>query len=107
MTPFPQRFLDHLRARTDFVAVVGEVVRLSPAGPIWAGRCPFHREKTASFHVSDRKGFFICFGCGASGDLFTFVGRQWRVSFPEAVRALALRAGLALPGPPDDPVATD
>src|SRR5262249_23006878 len=72
-------------------------VNLRKAGTGWKGLCPFHAEKTPSFTVNPRKGIFHCFGCGVGGDAFGFLMRQDRLSFPEAVRALAKTAGIALP----------
>ena len=65
-------------------------------GDMWAP-CPFHQEKTASFHVDDRKGFYYCFGCHAKGDLFSFVQETENVSFMEAVEILAREAGMQMP----------
>jgi DNA primase len=67
-------------------------------GDFWAC-CPFHTEKTPSFHADDRKGFYHCFGCKASGDVFTFLVEKEGLSFPEAVERLAAEAGLPLPQP--------
>ena len=63
----------------------------------WKGLCPFHGEKTPSFHVNGEKGFFHCFGCGVGGDVIKFVELYDKVGFPDAVRQLAARAGLAVP----------
>ena len=63
----------------------------------WKGLCPFHGEKTPSFQVNGDKGFFHCFGCGVGGDVIKFVELYDKVTFPEAVRQLAARAGLAVP----------
>jgi DNA primase len=100
MALFPQTFLDDLKAQSDIVQVIGEVVPLKKAGATWKGLCPFHEEKTPSFHVNRDKGFFHCFGCGAGGDLVQFVVLQQKVSFPEAVRYLAARAGIQVPDGP-------
>ena len=89
MALFPLGLLDDLKAQTDIVAVVGETVSLKKAGATWKGLCPFHEEKTPSFNVNGDKGFFKCFGCGVGGDVVTFVERQHKMSFPEAVRHLA------------------
>jgi len=105
MALFPQSFLDDLKAQTDIVAVIGDVVPLRKAGATWKGLCPFHQEKTPSFNVNRDKGFFKCFGCGAGGDVVTFVEMQQKITFPEAIRALAERAGMAMPelqGAPED-----
>jgi DNA primase len=94
---FPPPLLDEIRARLDLVDLVGQYVNLKRAGENWKALCPFHAEKTPSFMVNPKKGIFHCFGCGVGGDAFGFLMRQDRLSFPEAVRALAERAGVALP----------
>jgi DNA primase len=102
MPLFPQTFLDDLRLRVDIVQVVQDVVSLRKAGATWKGLCPFHAEKTPSFHVNQEKGFFHCFGCGVGGDAIKFVELHERIGFPEAVRLLAGRFGLSVPEPVDD-----
>lgn len=97
MALFPQSFLDDLKAQTDIVSVIGDVVPLKKAGATWKGLCPFHQEKTPSFNVNKDKGFFKCFGCGAGGDAVKFVELQQKLSFPEAVRYLAQRVGIEVP----------
>jgi DNA primase len=89
--------LDDIRAAVDIVEFVGRFVNLRKAGANWKGLCPFHGEKTPSFMVNQKKGIFHCFGCGVGGDVFGFMMRQDRLSFPEAVRALAKTAGVTLP----------
>ena len=84
-------------AATDLVALVGAVTGLKKAGNSWKGLCPFHGEKTPSFHVQPDKGFYYCFGCGAKGDAITFVRETEKLEFPEAVAYLARRAGIPLP----------
>ena len=110
MALFPQSFLDDLKAQTNIVAVIGDVVQLKKAGATYKGLCPFHQERTPSFNVNGDKGFFKCFGCGAGGDAVKFVELQQKLSFPEAVRYLAQRAGIAVPetqgGGPDERAAT-
>ena len=97
MAQYSQSLLDDIRSATDIVDLVGRFVNLRKAGAGWKGLCPFHGEKTPSFTVNPRKGIFHCFGCGVGGDAFNFLMRQDRLSFPEAVRALAKTAGIALP----------
>jgi DNA primase len=97
MMQYPQTLLDDIRAAIDIVDLVSRFVSLRKAGTGWKGLCPFHAEKTPSFTVNPRKGIFHCFGCGVGGDAFGFLMRQDRLSFPEAVRALAKTAGIALP----------
>ena len=94
---FSPQLLEEIRARVDIVDLVGQFVNLKRAGENWKGLCPFHAEKTPSFMVHPKKGIFHCFGCGVGGDAFGFLMRQDRLQFPEAVRVLAERAGVALP----------
>ena len=94
---FSPAFLDEIRARVPLSDVVGKQVRLTRHGHEYKGLCPFHREKTPSFTVSERKGFFHCFGCGAHGDVIGFAMRTENLSFPEAVERLAGQAGLEMP----------
>ncbi|MFQ5467471.1 MAG: DNA primase [Kiloniellaceae bacterium] len=96
-------FLDELRARVPLADLVGRRVKLTRRGREHVGLCPFHNEKTPSFTVSEDKGFFHCFGCGAHGDGVGFVMRTEGLSFPEAVERLAGEAGLAVPTPPRGP----
>ena len=101
---FPPSLLDEIRDRMSLSAVVGRSVqwdrrKSQPGrGDFWAC-CPFHSEKTPSFHADDRKGFYHCFGCKASGDVFTFMVEKLGLSFPEAVERLAAEAGVPLPQP--------
>src|SRR5262245_43942441 len=97
MASYSQAILDDVRAAVDIVELVGRFVNLRKAGQNYKGLCPFHGEKTPSFMVNPRKGIFHCFGCGVGGDAFGFLMRQDRLSFPEAVRALARAAGVRLP----------
>ncbi|QGX99038.1 DNA primase [Roseovarius faecimaris] len=98
----PPGFLDELRTRTSLSQVVGRKVMWDARksnqgkGDMWAP-CPFHQEKTASFHVDDRKGFYYCFGCHAKGDAISFVKDTENVDFMEAVRILAAEAGMQMP----------
>ena len=94
---FTPQFLDEIRARVPLSDVVGRRVRLVHKGREHLGLCPFHNEKTPSFTVSDDKGFFHCFGCGAHGDVIGFIMRDEGHSFPEAVEKLAGEAGLEVP----------
>ncbi len=90
-------FLDELRARVGLADVIARHVQLKRSGREASGLCPFHNEKTPSFTVSEEKGFFHCFGCGAHGDVVGFVMRVEGLSFPEAVDRLAGEAGLDVP----------
>ena len=98
----PPGFLDELRTRVSLTSVVGRKVSWDMRksnqgkGDMWAP-CPFHQEKTASFHVDDRKGFYYCFGCHAKGDAISFVKDTENVSFIEAVEILAGEAGMTMP----------
>jgi len=94
---FTPQFLDEIRARIPLSDVIGRRVRLVRKGREHLGLCPFHNEKTPSFTVSDDKGFFHCFGCGAHGDVIGFIMRDDGQSFPEAVEKLAGEAGLEVP----------
>jgi DNA primase len=97
MAGFTPDILEEIRSRVDIVELVGQWVKLKRAGENWKGLCPFHTEKTPSFTVNPKKGIFHCFGCKAGGDAFSFLRKQERLDFPEAVRALAERAGVTLP----------
>jgi DNA primase len=94
---FSPSFLDEIRARVPVSAVVGQKVKLKKEGPEWRGLSPFQAEKTPSFYVNDRKGFYKDFSSGKHGDGFTFLMETEGISFPEAVERLAAMAGLALP----------
>jgi DNA primase len=99
MSLFSATFIDDLRNRADIVRVVQDYVPLKKAGNTWKGLCPFHGEKTPSFHVNPDKGFFYCFGCQAGGDVFKFVEMQEKVGFQDAVRILAQKVGMTVPEP--------
>ena len=93
----PEATLAEIRARTNIVEVISGYVGLSKSGRNYMGLCPFHGEKTPSFSVNEERGFFHCFGCNESGNAFTFLSKIDGLTFPEAVRYLAQRAGVALP----------
>lgn len=94
---FPQSFMDELAARSDIVDIVGQYVPLvSKSGSYW-GCCPFHSEKTPSFHVLPDKQMYYCFGCKKGGGVVNFIMEEENLSFPEAVRFLAKRAGMEVP----------
>ena len=109
MGRFPPHFIDDLKAHADIVQVVQDVVPLKKAGSTYKGLCPFHNEKTPSFHVNHEKGFFHCFGCGTGGDVVKFVELQEKLGFPDAVRLLAQRFGVQVPesGDPERDAAAD
>jgi DNA primase len=91
-------FKETVRQQADIVRVIGDYVKLKKAGAKnYAGLCPFHNEKTPSFSVNIDRQYFHCFGCGKSGDVFGFIQEMEKVSFGEAVRLLAQKAGLPLP----------
>lgn len=90
---------NRVREAADIVQVIGEYVELKRAGTRFTGLCPFHAEKTPSFSVNPQRGFFHCFGCGESGDVFTFLMKYNRLSFPEALNELARRYHIDLPEP--------
>ena len=99
---FSDSFLRQVRDRVSIAEYAGRKLafdqrKSKPAtGDFWAC-CPFHQEKSASFHVLDRKGIFNCFGCGEKGDVFSLAMKLEGLSFPEAVAQMAERAGMALP----------
>src|SRR5437868_5690109 len=94
----PGDFAYSVKQQADIVRIVGDYVTLKKTGAQnFGGHCPFHKEKTPSFSVHATKQFFHCFGCGASGDVFSFVQKIENISFPEAVRAVAQKLGIELP----------
>lgn len=94
---FPQSFMDELTARNDIVDVVGSYVTLVSKGGSFWGCCPFHNEKTPSFHVLQDKQIYYCFGCKRGGGVVNFIMEEENLSFPEAVRFLAKRANMEVP----------
>ncbi len=94
----PGDFAYTVKQQADIVRIVGDYVKLKKAGAQnYSGLCPFHGEKTASFSVHATRQFYHCFGCGVSGDVFSFVQKIENITFPEAVRAVAQKLGIALP----------
>ncbi|MFQ5901452.1 MAG: DNA primase [Thermodesulfobacteriota bacterium] len=93
----PQDKIDEIRGSTDIVQIVSDHVSLKKRGQNYIGLCPFHSEKTPSFTVSAEKQIFHCFGCGKGGNAFTFLMEYNNLSFPETIRSLAEKAGIALP----------
>ncbi len=91
-----QETLDRVRQLTGIVELIGESVKLAKRGRSHTGLCPFHKEKTPSFHVNEERGFYHCFGCGESGDCIKFVQQTEGLTFIEAVRRLAERAGIEI-----------
>ena len=92
-------FADRVKQQADIVRVIGEYVRLKKSGQNFSGLCPFHQEKTPSFSVSPVKQMYYCFGCGKGGDVFRFVMELEKSPFPEAVRTVAEKCGIAIPKP--------
>ena len=92
-------FADKVKQQADIVRVVGEYVRLKKSGQNFTGLCPFHGEKTPSFAVHPVKQIFHCFGCGKGGDVFSFVMEMEKCQFPEALRIVAEKCGIAIPRP--------
>ncbi|MGN7612377.1 DNA primase [Magnetococcales bacterium HHB-1] len=105
MAAFSQDFLQTLRERSDFIAIVEQQTTLKPQGSRFVGCCPFHNEKTPSFHVNPDEGYFKCFGCGVGGDVITFVMKSQGFGFYEAVTTLAEQAGMPLPDRDENPLA--
>ncbi len=94
----PGDFAYTVKQQADIVRIVGDYVKLKKAGAQnYSGLCPFHNEKTPSFSVHATRQFYHCFGCGESGDVFTFVQKIENITFPEAVRAVAQKVGIPLP----------
>jgi DNA primase len=98
--------LEEIKERIDIVDLVSEYVNLKKAGQNWKGLCPFHTEKTPSFTVSPAKQIYHCFGCGNGGDIFTFLVRYENLTFPEALRILAKKAGVTLKASQKDSLKT-
>ncbi len=96
-TSIPTNIIDEIRDRTDIVAVISEHVVLKKVGGNFKGLCPFHSEKTPSFSVSSEKRIYHCFGCGVGGNAFKFIMETQSISFVDAVKHLAERAGIPLP----------
>ena len=94
---YPEELIEEVRTRNDIVEVISGYVRLQKNGSNYFGLCPFHNEKSPSFSVSPGKQMYYCFGCGAGGNVITFLMEYENQTFPEAVRTLAQRAGIALP----------
>ncbi|MGN0435208.1 MAG: DNA primase [Wujia sp.] len=89
--------IEEVRSRNDIVDVIGGYISLKKKGNSYSACCPFHHEKTPSFHVSKEKQMYHCFGCGVGGNVYTFIMEYENFSFPEAVKLLADRSGISLP----------
>ena len=96
---YPQEILEEVRVQNDIVDVISEYLPLKQKGTSYFGLCPFHNEKTPSFSVSSERQFYYCFGCGAAGNVYTFIMQMENDTFPEAVKRLADRVHITLPQP--------
>lgn len=96
---YPEELIEEIRSKNDIVDVISSYVRLQKKGSSYFGLCPFHNEKSPSFSVSRQKQMYYCFGCGAGGNVFTFLMEYENYSFLEALKYLADRAGVELPEP--------
>lgn len=94
---YPEELIEEVRIKNDIVDVISGYVKIQKKGSSYFGLCPFHNEKSPSFSVSAGKQMYYCFGCGAGGNVFTFLMEYESCSFPEAVKTLAMRAGVNLP----------
>ena len=94
---YPDEVIEEVRSSNNIVDIIGGYVRLQKKGSSYFGLCPFHNEKSPSFSVSPNKQMYYCFGCGAGGNVFTFIMEYENQTFPEAVKILADPAGIALP----------
>lgn len=92
-------FADRVKQQADIVRVIGEYVQLKKAGQNYRGLCPFHSEKSPSFNVHPTRQIYHCFGCGVGGDVFKFVMEMEKCPFPEAIRVVAEKCGIAVPAP--------
>lgn len=93
----PEEIVDEIRHSTDLADLIGEYIKLERRGRNMVGLCPFHNEKTPSFTVSGEKQLYHCFGCGASGNVFSFIMQLEKMTFPEAAKFLAKKAGVKIP----------
>src|SRR5215471_11936623 len=99
---FPQTFIEDLKRQADIVRIVQDYVALKKAGTNWRAPCPFHKETKPSFNVNPNKEMFFCFGCHKGGTVFNFIMEMERVTFPEAIKIVAEKAGVPLPKMIDD-----
>ena len=96
MARYSHEMLERIREGVSFIELAGRYTTLKRSGHRWKGLCPFHREKTPSFHIDEERGLFHCFGCGRGGDIFAFMQEAEGFSFGEAVRFLAEQAGIPI-----------
>ena len=107
MASIPSETIEQIAAANDIVEVIGAVLPLKRAGASFVALCPFHKEKTPSFHVNPQRQIFYCFGCHKGGSVFKFVQEYEAIGFVEAVRRLAERASIPLESTPDILVSLD
>ena len=93
---YSEDVIEEVRAKNDILDVISSYVTLKRKGASYFGLCPFHNEKTGSFSVSRSKQMYYCFGCGAGGNVISFIMQYENLTFPEAVQFLAKRAGVTL-----------
>src|ERR1039457_5795634 len=103
MSIIPDDKVNEVRERASILEVVSDYVSLRKSGANYQGLCPFHGEKTPSFNVNPARGIFHCFGCGVGGNALTFLMKMEGLSFPEAVRFLAKKVGVAIDDRPPTP----
>ena len=94
---YPEELVEEVRMKNDILDVISGYVRLQKKGSSYFGLCPFHNEKSPSFSVTPHKQMYYCFGCGAGGNVYTFIQNYENYSFPEAIKYLADKAGVSLP----------
>ena len=104
---YSEDIIEEVRSKNDIVDVIGKNVKLQRKGANYFGVCPFHSERTGSFSVSQSKQIYHCFGCGVGGDVISFMMKHEKISFPEALKQLAERAGIQLPEEGDSPRAKE
>ena len=97
MVRYSDAFIDEVKVNNDILDIISQYVILKRSGRNFLGLCPFHKEKTPSFSVSPDKQIFHCFGCGAGGDVISFICKMENVNYREAIEILAEKAGIALP----------
>ena len=102
---YSDEIIEEVRSRSDIVDVIGQYVHLQKKGANYFGLCPFHNEKSGSFSVSPHKQMYYCFGCGAGGNVITFLMKYDNLTFQEAIKQLAERAGVKLPDEDNSPAA--
>ena len=97
MSRIPSELVEKILAATDLVTLIGSYIPVTRAGPFYKALCPFHHEESPSFNINPSRQLFHCFGCKKTGDAITFVRNRENLSFTDAVRLLAARAGIEIP----------